>query len=214
MSSIIIPAILEKTPQGFAEKFEKIKQLPVERIQVDFCDGEFVENSTLKIDELPKLDPKFHWEAHLMISRPTDFASYAEAGFKTVIVHYEAFGAEAHLEGALLAIDNLGMEPVIAINPESAVSVLRYDTDTIHRFIIMGIHPGEQGREFMPETVARISELRSMAPNAKIEIDGGVKAENAKSIIGAGATDIVVGSALFETEDIKQNYEKIVDAIK
>ncbi len=210
---MIIPAILEQTPEGFAEKFDKIKQLPVERIQVDFADGQFVENTTLKVEDLPKLDPKFHWEAHLMLHRPDTFAPYAEAGFKTVIVHYESFGSEAHLEGALLSIDNLGMEPAIAINPESQVSVLRYDTDTIHRFTLMSVHPGKQGGEFLPEVIERVKELRSIAPDAKIEVDGGVNSDNAKSLMDAGATDLAIGSALFAGDDTKTNYKKIADSL-
>lgn len=212
---MIIPAILEQTPEGFAQKLKQIKQLSeVKKIQVDFADGQFVDNTTLEVGELGELDPKYEWEAHLMIHRPINFAVYAAAGFKTVIVHYESFGSESHLEAALLSIDNLGMTPVIAINPETQISVLRYDTDTIHRFTLLSVHPGRQGGEFIPGTVGRIKELRALAPNATIEVDGGVNSTNAAQLIAAGADDLAVGSALFETENIKQNYQKIADAIK
>ena len=212
---MIIPAILEKTSQGFAERVKQIKQLPdIERIQVDFADGQFVDNTTLAVGEIEKLDKKYDWEAHLMVHEPHNFADYQAAGFKTIIVHYESFASEAQLEAALLSIDQLGMTPAIAINPETLVSVLRYDTDTISRFTILGVHPGKQGQPFIPNTAERVAELRSIAPDATIEVDGAVKADNAKELIDAGANDLVVGSALFETDNIKQNYQAIVDAIK
>lgn len=213
---MIIPAILEKTPQAFAEKIAKIQTLPkIKTVQVDFADGKFVENQTLSIHEfadIGHLPKKYTWEAHLMIENPANFEDYKNAGFNTIIVHYEAFSSEIHLEEALEAITKLGLTPAIAINPETAVTILRYFTDTIHQFTIMSVHPGSQGGEFIAETYDRVKELRELAPNATIEVDGGVKAVNAAALIHSGADYLAVGSALFETENIKQNYQNIESA--
>lgn len=214
---MIIPAILEKTPQGFAEKIAKIQTLgkAVKRVQVDFCDGVFVQNSTLAIQEFPMLGPlpkKYDWEAHLMIDHPTNFEHYKDAGFSTIILHYEAFAGEPHLEEALEHVIMLGMKPGIAINPDTPVSVLRYYTDNISQFTVMSVHPGKQGNPFLPEAIDRVRELRELAPNATIEVDGGVSAHNAAALINAGADYLAVGSALFETEDVKQNYQDIESA--
>lgn len=213
---MIIPAILEKTPQGFAEKIAKIQTLKgVKTIQVDFCDGVFVENQTLAIQEFAEighLNKKYTWEAHLMIDHPTNFEHYKEAGFNTIIIHYESFGAEHHLEESQNEIVRLGMKVGIAINPETNPSVLRYYTDNVTQFTVMSVHPGKQGNPFIPETFERIQELRKLAPNATIEVDGGVNAHNAAALIHSGADYLAVGSALFETEDIKQNYQDIESA--
>jgi ribulose-phosphate 3-epimerase len=213
---MIIPAILEKTPHGFAEKIAKIQTLrgPT-TVQVDFADGQFVDNETLAIHdfaEIGHLAKKYQWEAHLMVKHPTNFEDYKTAGFQTIILHYESFAGEQDLEHALEAVTKLGLTPAIAINPETPVSVLRYFTDTIKQFTILSIHPGKQGNPFLPESIERVSELRKLAPNATIEVDGGVNATNAGALLNAGADYLAVGSALFETENIKQNYETIASA--
>ncbi len=209
---MIIPAILEKNPLDFAHKLAKIKTIKkLKRIQVDFTDGVFVESKSMPVEELghvPKLD-KLEWEAHLMIDHPSNFEVYKEAGFSTVIVHYESFVSETLLEEAIEKIIKLGMKPGIAVNPETNVSTLRYFTDNIEHFTILSVEPGKQGNLFIPTTYEKVKALRELAPNATIEVDGGVNAENAETLIHSGADDLVVGSALFETEDIKQNYQNI-----
>lgn len=212
---MIIPAILEKNPLDFAHKLAKIKTIPkIQLIQVDFTDGVFVESTSMPVEELghvPKLD-KMEWEAHVMVDHPSNFTVYKEAGFSTIIVHYESFVSETLLEEALEKIIKLGMKPGIAINPETNVSTLRYFTDNIMHFTILSVQPGKQGNAFIESTFEKIKALREMAENATIEVDGGVNANNAGALIQAGADYLVVGSALFETENIKQNYQNIVTA--
>lgn len=212
---MIIPAILEKTAVDFAHKLAKIKTIgKVPRIQVDFCDELFVPTHTVQVEDIghvPKLD-KAEWEAHIMEIHPKNFTAYKEAGFSTIVVHYESFPEERDLEEALEAIVKLGMKPGIAISPETYVSTVRYFTDTIKFFTILSVEPGKQGNPFLPQTYERIKQLREMAPNAIIEVDGGVNASNAGALIAAGADYLVVGSALFETENIKQNYKAIESA--
>ena len=212
---MIIPAILEKNPLDFAHKLAKIKTIPkLQRIQVDFTDGVFVESESMLVEDLghvPKLD-KLEWEAHIMADHPSNFGAYKEAGFSTVIVHYESFVSETLLEEALEKIIKLGMKPGIAINPETNVSTLRYFTDNIEHFTILSVEPGKQGNPFIATTYEKVKALREMAENATIEVDGGVNADNAGTLIHSGADYLVVGSALFETENIKQNYQNIVTA--
>lgn len=209
---MIIPAILERTLADFTHKLVKIKTIgKLKRIQVDFCDELFVPTHSVLVEDLghvPKLDIA-EWEAHIMAIHPRNFKAYKEAGFSAVIVHYESFPEERDLEEALEAITKLGMTPGIAISPETTVSVLRYFTDTIKHFTILSVEPGKQGNPFIQATYDRIKALREIAPNATIEVDGGVNADNAAALIQSGADYLVVGSALFETENIKQNYETI-----
>ncbi len=214
---MIIPAILEKTPHGFAEKIAQIATLgkKVKTIQVDFADGLFVQNETMSIHEFAlvgDLPKKYHWEAHLMVIKPTNFADYKTAGFETIVVHYESFENETQLEEALETITKLGMTASVAINPQTQVSVLRYFADNIKQFTVMSVEPGMQGNAFIIQSIERVRFLRNIAPNAIIEVDGGVKASNAKALIDAGANYLVVGSALYETENIKQNFQQIESA--
>ncbi len=211
---MIIPSILENNPAKFNERFKTISSLPgVKTLQIDFADGELVATKTVGIEDLKLPKNKFFYEAHLMIANPTNFADYAKKGFKRIIVHYEAFSSEQELEQALEQIIALKMIPGIAISPSTAVSVLRYFTDTIRYFTLLGVAPGKQGQEMKPDTFDRLRELRDIAEGANIEMDGGVNTANIAELIDAGATECVVGSALLEG-DIQENYQNLLAALK
>ena len=211
---MIIPSILENNPAKFNERFTAISSLSgVKTLQIDFADGELVATKTIGIEDLKLPKNKFFYEAHLMIANPTNFADYAKKGFKRIIVHYEAFNSEQELEQALEQIIALKMIPGIAISPSTAVSVLRYFTDTIRYFTLLGVAPGKQGQEMKPDTFDRLRELRDIAEGANIEMDGGVNTANIAELIDAGATECVVGSALLEG-DIQENYQNLLAALK
>jgi ribulose-phosphate 3-epimerase len=213
--STIIPAILEQTREGLEDKIFQVTRIPgVETIQVDFADGQFVPSQTFPIAEFDTLNPAFAWEAHLMVKEPGNFLDYQIAGFSRVILHYEAYTKEELLDEAATEITKLGMKPGIAINPETPISVLRYFGDTIKYFVIMSVEPGFQGSAFLDSSVERVAELRKLLPHAIIEVDGGIKANNAQSLILAGADFLIVGSALFETQNPAENYLKIQAALK
>ncbi len=210
----IVPALLEHDRTEFNRKALLIERLPgVNRIQVDFCDGDFVANKSLTINDIDALNPAYSWEAHLMVREPKNFLDYQIAGFGIIVLHYEAFPTEESLDNAASEIAKMGMKPAIAINPETPVSVLRYFGDTISQFVLLSVRPGEQGRGFIPETYERVENLRKLLPHATIEVDGGVKDSNAPALIAAGADWLVVGSALFETENLEQNYIKVQQAL-
>jgi ribulose-phosphate 3-epimerase len=208
--SVIVPAILEQTREGFDDKNFIIERISgVERIHVDFADGKFVQSETVKASELEGLNPAFQYEAHLMVGEPTDFLDYQIAGFKTAIIHYEAFSSEEAIDQAAVAIKKLGMQPAVAINPNTPVSVLRYFGDTISNFLVMGVIPGAQGNPFVPETVSRVAELRALLPHVTIEVDGGINFSNAKEIMEAGADLLVVGSAIVKAASPQDAYAEI-----
>lgn len=182
-------------------------------MHIDFADGELVATKTVSVEDIKLPKAKFFYEAHLMIKEPKNFAEYASKGFKKIIVHYEAFASEQDLEAALEEISKLKMIPAIAISPTTAVSVLRYYTDNISSFTLLGVTPGKQGQVMMPDSMDRLRELRDVAEGAKIEMDGGVNLENIAELIDAGATECVVGSALLEG-DVAENYKNLIEALK
>lgn len=210
----IVPAILEETREGLEDKVFQITRniSGVERIQVDFGDGDFVPHKTLSVAEFDPLNPAFYWEAHLMLRQPQNFLDYQIAGFKTIIIHYEAFTKEESVDAAAGEIKKLGLQPAIAINPETPVSVLRYFGDTIGHFVLLSIHPGFQGREFLPETFDRLAELKMALPNAILEVDGGINSSNIGRLKAAGADLLVIGSALSAGNEWQRNYDELVAA--
>ena len=210
----IVPAILETTKEGFLDKLSRVQKIPgVQKVQIDFADGEFVPHTILPIEEIDSLNPAFSWEAHLMVKNPSDFLDYKIAGFSSIIIHYEAFDLPTKLRLALRQITKDGLEPILCLNPETSISSAVDFLDVVNHFQIMGVHPGFQGADFLPGTIDRVAELRKMCPNAIINVDGGIEESNIKQVALAGADFIVVGSALLKAPDIHVAYEKLKMAL-
>ncbi len=204
----IVPAILEKTSEAFAEKLSLICKIPgVERIQVDFGDGVFIENKLLEVGEMDSLNPAFHWEAHLMVKEPNDFLDYQICGFKTLIVHYEAFSSVSELIATIQTIKSMGFKAGVAVSPETPVEVLV--SIKADQYLIMSVIPGKQGQGFIENTLNKVKELRKLLPGAIIEVDGGVNLANVNSIAQAGTDLIVAGSAIVSGGNMAENFEKL-----
>ena len=204
----IIPAILEETKEAFLQKLSLVSKIPgVERIQVDFGDGEFISNRLLSAAEIDGLNPAIHFEAHLMIKAPKDFLDYQICGFKTIIIHYEAYESAVDVKSALDELRKMGFKTGVAINPDTAVKVLK---DLVaDQYLIMGVVPGRQGQAFISSTINRIGELRKLIPNAIIEVDGGINMDNVKEVAQVGADFIVAGSAVVGQENPNEAFEKL-----
>jgi ribulose-phosphate 3-epimerase len=206
--AIIIPAILETTKEGFAQKLSLVSKIPgVERVQVDFGDGVFIPTKLLEPGEMDGLNPAFEWEAHLMVKEPKDFLDYQICGFKTLIVHYEAFESADDLLKCLLEIKSMGFKTGVAINPNTKVEVL--SNISADQYLVMSVVPGKQGQSFLEETIERVKELRKLMPNAIIEVDGGINIDNAKKAAEAGANLIVAGSAIVGQSNPSESFEKL-----
>lgn len=202
---IIVPAILEKTKETFNDKVSLVTKIPgVERIQVDFGDGIFIQDQLLDVGQMNTLNPAFEWEAHLMCKEPKDLLDYSICGFKILIFHHEAFNNTEGLKSILSEAKNMGFKTGVAINPSTPVSVLK--NLYADQYLVMSVMPGKQGREFEPQTVQKISALRAMYPRAIIEVDGGINETNIKSVKQAGADLICVGSALVKAESVIEAY--------
>ena len=206
--SQVVPAILESSKQGFLDKLSVVTKLPgLERVHVDFGDGVFIETKLLPASDMDTLNPTLHYEAHLMVKQPKDFLDYQICGFKTIIIHYEAFDSRGDLLKTLEDIKGMGFRTSVALNPETKVGVL--DGIMADEYLIMGVIPGKQGQGFIPETLQRISQLRKLKPNGIIEVDGGVNMSNIKGISEAGADLIVAGSAVVKQANPSEAFEKL-----
>lgn len=208
--SQLVPSILETTKEGFLNVYHQETKLPgVERIQVDFGDGIFVRNKILPASEIDVLNPTFHWEAHLMIKEPTEFLDYQICGFKTIIVHFEAFKNIDGLLAAINAIKSSGMEPAVCLKNETPVNVLLQMAKQVNHFQLMSVNPGFQGTPFLENTYERVVELRRLLPNAIIEVDGGINMSNVKKISQSGADLLILGSSITKAPNMGEAWEKI-----
>ncbi len=211
---MIVPAILESNVKSFQEKLKLAISLKgVKTIQIDFADGEFVATKTISVDEVKLPKTKHEFEAHLMTVAPTNLEAYKKVGFDKIILHYEAYASEHDLDEALSLINKLKMKPSLAISPRTPVSVVRYFSDTVHSFTLLGVLPGKQGQKMQSGTLDRLRELHDTVAGAEIEMDGGVNEKNIAELIDAGATLCVTGSALFDG-DVKENYQNLLQALK
>lgn len=206
----LVPSILETSKEAFLHTYSQEVKLPgVSRIQVDFGDGIFVPNKMLPVEEIDLLNPAISWEAHLMIKSPRDFLDYQICGFKTIIVHYEAYPNEAELKEAILKIKSMGLEPAVAIKNETPIQVLASLVGNIQHIQIMSVKPGFQGSAFMEDTYERIAAARQLLPHAVIEVDGGINLDNAKKVAAAGADYLILGAAITKAPSMSEAFEKI-----
>lgn len=218
----IIPAILATTEEAYKEKLRKIESCPelVEGwVQIDLMDNKFVQNKSIGPEIIAKytLESSLKIEAHLMVEDPKTWIRELIKinSIKRIIFHIEI---EKDIEGIVDMVKKQGLEVGLAINPETSVSTLEPFLGNVDVILIMGVHPGFQGQEFIPESINRIKEfshLRSKNNGEfKIEIDGGITEENIKKVVEAGADIAIVGSGLFKYANLEEGLRKIQEIIR
>lgn len=208
----IIPAILADDFEQLQDQIELVK-LNTKRIQIDICDGQFTSSATwpyrkpdnnfeMLIREdlaLPGWE-KIDYEFDLMVNKPeTVVDDWVLAGASRIVLHIESKGNIKEAIEKLLGRVEIG----IALNIDTPVKMINdaMINDQIQFIQLMGIdHIGFQGQEFDSKVIDKIAEVKKAFPDLDISIDGGVSLENAQSLIGAGATRLIVGSAIFEAE--------------
>lgn len=203
----IIPAILAKSKEKFLSKLELVRDFAPE-VQVDVMDGLFVDNTTwADTEEIAKM-PLPAYEVHLMVRNPKAVVSaWAKAGARRIIFHFEA--AEDALE-VIREIKSLGCEAGIAINPETQVELIADLLGELDVVLVMGVEPGWSGQEFQAVITQKVAQIRGINSKIGIEVDGGVSVENASVLARAGATGLVVASAVFSAPSPKAAYENLL----
>lgn len=209
----IIPAILTNDVSDFRKKHADLLAAShlFSKLHVDFGDGEFVRSKTLLPKDLFFLKSPFVLIAHFMTLNPElYFFEAKKAGFKIVLIHFEAYQDEQALIHAIDHAVHLDLQPGLVLNPETPLHKLGKFLKQISLIQLMGIHPGAQGRKFISETLNKIKELRALSKNVIIAVDGGVKVGIARQVAKAGADLIVAGSAILRSED----EEMAIEALK
>jgi len=201
----IYPSILSADFACLKEQLKSVERAGADGIHLDVMDGHFVPNLTfgpIVIQWLRKITTLPFW-AHLMIEEPGRYIpEFHKAGVNGIYVHPNADRDPVDLA---TQIRQLGLQPGLAINPDEDIEPLAPLFKHFEHFLIMTVHPGFGGQEFMPEPVNHIKFIRSSTsdwPNPPhIDVDGGINVETAPKVVWAGADGLIAGSAIFGEPD-------------
>lgn len=211
--ALIAPSILTADFGNLARQVRDAETGGIDLWHLDVMDGHFVPPISFGREVIAAVreasDGRFI-EAHMMVAKPSEqFADLAAAGAQRLIFHYEAVGSlEASREHIRMCRD-LQCEAGIAISPETPVEAIAPLLAELDEVTVMLIRPGWGGQAMRPDLLAKVSDLaarvRAEGIALAIEVDGGVKAHNARSCVDAGATILVAGSAIFSPHEPPQS---------
>lgn len=202
----IAPSILSADFMRLGEEIRAAEQAGAHMFHLDIMDGHFVPNITIGYSAVESIRriTQLPLDVHLMIEDPDKYLmNFISAGADIVTVHLEA---SVHLHRAVQFIKENGAKAGISINPATPVQELEDILQDADLILIMSVNPGFGGQKFIPYSTEKIKRLRKMIDerglSAEIEVDGGIKLENAKEVSEAGANILVIGSGFF----CKDNY--------
>ena len=216
MQARIIPTNFALSKEEFMKKLNIL--LPIaNEIQVDFMDGVFVQATSVGIDEIPDLSlyNKF-FEAHLMVANPEKFIDkLSSKGFKKILFHYEALSEDKEkILSFISTIKSKSMKVFLACNPETEDTDIEEFAGFVDGVLFMGIHPGKEQQELIPDVLASIKRFRERHPDMDIQIDGGVNANTAKEIMEAGANILNSGSYVTGSDNPKAALDELNSIIR
>ena len=195
----IVPAILPKNFADLREKLSLVKGL-ARLVQIDICDEKLIFENGLPFWE------DFDFEIDLMIEKPENKLDYfINAGARRIIFHW---GLVKNLDSVFKKLSGV-VDVGIALGLEIPVNIIEPFIDKIDTVQVMGIKRiGFQGEPFEESVIDKVAILRDKYPRLAISVDGGVNLTNAPRLIKVGATRLVVGSAIFGSNDLKATIEK------
>lgn len=173
-------------------------------LQIDVMDGVFVPNISVGLPVVAALRRAvgLTLDCHLMIVQPERYvADFAKAGANHITVHVEA---SVHLHRTIQQIKQLGITAGVALNPSTPLSTLDEILPYVDLVLLMSVNPGFGGQEYIPTVTDKVARLRQLLGerglgHVALQVDGGVSQRNVAEVAGAGATNIVAGSAVFNS---------------
>jgi len=212
---LIAPSILSADFARLGEEVQAVLDADADIVHFDVMDNHYVPNLTIGpvvCQALRNHGITAPIDVHLMI-KPVDriVPDFAAAGADWITFHPEA---SEHIDRTLSLIREHGCKSGLVFNPATPLDVVRYVADKLDMILLMSVNPGFGGQKFIPNTLNKIREARQLIDDLgldiRLEVDGGINADNIGDVAAAGADTFVAGSAIFGTDD----YRGIIDAMR
>ena len=204
----IAPSILSADFARLGEEVRAVLDAGADVVHFDVMDNHYVPNLTigpLVCEALRKSGITAPIDVHLMV-KPVDriVPDFAKAGATWITFHPEA---SEHVDRTIGLIRENGCRPGLVLNPASPLNWLDHVLDKLDMVLLMSVNPGFGGQSFIPSALPKIAKVRELIDRSgreiRLEVDGGVKADNIESIAAAGADTFVSGSAIFGSKDYR-----------
>jgi ribulose-phosphate 3-epimerase len=211
----IAPSILSADFARLGEEVDAVLAAGADIVHFDVMDNHYVPNLTigpLVCEALRKHGVTAPIDVHLMV-KPVDrlIPDFAKAGATYISFHPEA---SEHVDRTIGLIREVGCKPGLVFNPATPLDHLDHTLANLDLVLIMSVNPGFGGQKFMPGALAKLAEVRrridASGRDIRLEVDGGVKADNIGAIARAGADTFVAGSAIFGEKD----YRAVIRALR
>ncbi len=220
-SDFIAPSILSANFATLGDEVDKVLAAGADIVHFDVMDNHYVPNLTigpLVCEALRKHGVEAPIDVHLMV-KPVDriIPDFAKAGASYITFHPEA---SDHVDRSLQLIHDSGCKAGLVFNPATPLDYLKYVIDKVDMVLLMSVNPGFGGQSFIPTALDKLREARALIDASgreiRLEIDGGVKANNIREIKEAGADTFVAGSAIFgaASDSDPNRYDTIINEMR